>query len=46
MSTRPFDANDNDADDYIRLVTSDPDVAKKYDMHDEREFMGEDLDDD
>jgi hypothetical protein len=34
------------ADDYIRLVTSDPDVAKKYDMHDEREFMGKDLDDD
>ncbi|HEY0008594.1 MAG TPA: hypothetical protein VGB55_07715, partial [Tepidisphaeraceae bacterium] len=31
-------------DDYAYLVTSDPDVAKKYDMHDEAEFLGEDLD--
>jgi hypothetical protein len=27
------------ADDYAYLVTTDPDVAKKYDMHDESEFL-------
>ena len=31
------------ADDYIHLVTTDPEIAKKYDMHDEREFMGDDF---
>ena len=31
------------ADDYIHLVTTDPEIAKKYDMHDEREFMGDDV---
>jgi hypothetical protein len=30
------------ADDYAHLVTSDPDVARKYDMHEESEFWGED----
>ena len=32
------------SDDYAHLVTTDPTIAKKYDMHDEREFWGsEDL---
>jgi hypothetical protein len=26
--------------DYVRLVTSDPEVARKYDMHEESEFLG------
>ena len=26
-------------DDYAHLTTTDPDVAKKYDMHDESEFF-------
>ena len=30
------------ADDYAHLVTTDPDVARKYDMHEESEFFGED----
>lgn len=34
------------ADDYIYLITTDAEIAKKYDMHDEREFLGEELDDD
>lgn len=29
-------------DDYGHLVTTDPDVARKYDMQDEREFLGDD----
>jgi hypothetical protein len=29
-------------DDYARLVTTDPAVAKKYDMHEEDEFWGDD----
>jgi hypothetical protein len=33
-------------DDYAFLVTTDPQVAEKYDMHDETEFWGEDLDED
>lgn len=28
-------------DDYAYLVTTDPEVAKKYDMHDESEFLDE-----
>lgn len=28
------------ADDYAHLTTTDPSVAKKYDMHDESEFFG------
>ena len=31
-------------DDYARLVTTDPDVAKKYDMVEESEFWDGDLD--
>jgi hypothetical protein len=27
--------------DYVRLVTTDPDVARKYDMHEESEFLDE-----
>jgi hypothetical protein len=30
------------AGDYVYLVTSDPAVAKKYDMHEESEFLGDD----
>ncbi len=29
-------------DDYAFLITTDPDVAKKYDMHDESEFWSDD----
>jgi hypothetical protein len=29
------------ADDYAYLITTDSDVAKKYDMHDESEFLDE-----
>jgi hypothetical protein len=32
------------ADDYVYLVTTDAHVAKKYDMHDEKEFWNEDDD--
>ena len=35
------DPNGGTGDDYIHLVTSDPQVAKKYDMHDERDFWAE-----
>ena len=38
-----LDPGGGTSDDYAHLVTTDPDVAKKYDMHDEREFF--DLDD-
>jgi hypothetical protein len=31
-------------DDYAYLVTTDPEVARKYDMHDERDFLGKDDD--
>ena len=30
------------SDDYAYLTTTDPVIAKKYDMHDEREFLGDD----
>ncbi|MCH8828373.1 MAG: nucleotidyl transferase AbiEii/AbiGii toxin family protein [Planctomycetes bacterium] len=39
-----LDASGGTGDDYSHLVTEDADVAKKYDMHDEREFL--DLDED
>ena len=32
------------AGDQTRLTTTDPDVARKYDMHPESEFFGEDDD--
>jgi hypothetical protein len=39
-----LDPEGGTADDYALLVTNDPDVAKKYDMQDEAEFMPEDED--
>jgi hypothetical protein len=39
-----LDPDGGTADDYAHLVTTDPQVAKKYDMHDEAEFWGEDGD--
>jgi len=38
-----LDPGGGTADDYAYLVTTDPDVARKFDMHDESEFWGEDL---
>jgi len=40
-----MDPEGGTAEDYIYLFTTDPEVAKKYDMHDEREFLGEVADD-
>ncbi|HUY32631.1 MAG TPA: nucleotidyl transferase AbiEii/AbiGii toxin family protein [Pirellulales bacterium] len=37
-----LDSGGGTADDYAYLVTTDPEVARKYDMHDEREFLDED----
>ncbi len=34
-----LDPNGGTGDDYAHLVTTDPDIAKKYDMHDESEFL-------
>jgi len=34
-----LDVSGGTGDDYAYLVTDDADVAKKYDMHDEREFL-------
>ena len=39
------DPDGGTADDYLHLVTTDPEIAKKYDMHDEREFWGEEQSD-
>lgn len=36
-----LDPEGGTADDYAFLVTTDPEVAKKYGMHDESEFLGE-----
>ena len=33
-----LDTHGGTADDYAQLVTTDPDIARKYDMHDESEF--------
>lgn len=38
-----LDPGGGTADDYAYLTTTDPDVARKFDMHDESEFWGEDL---
>lgn len=35
-----LDPNGGTADDYAYLVTTDPDIARKYDMHEESEFWG------
>lgn len=42
-----MDPEGGTADDYALLITTDPDIAKKYDMHDESEFWdaGEAADD-
>jgi len=37
-----LDPDGGTSDDYAHLVTTDPDVARKYDMHDESEFLGND----
>jgi len=37
-----LDPEGGTADDYAYLVTTDPEVAKKFDMHEESEFWGED----
>jgi hypothetical protein len=34
-----LDSGGGKADDYAYLVTTDPIIAKKYDMHDEKEFL-------
>jgi hypothetical protein len=36
-----LDPDGGTADDYAHLVTTDPDVARKYDMHDESEFWND-----
>ncbi len=36
-----LDPDGGTSDDYAMLVTEDPDIAKKYDMHDEREYWDE-----
>jgi hypothetical protein len=36
-----LDPEGGTGDDYAHLVTTDPIVAKKYDMHDESEFWDE-----
>lgn len=41
-----IDPNGGTADDYALLVTTDPEVAAKYQMHPESEFLGEADDDD
>ena len=37
-----LDPTGGTSDDYAYLVTTDPDMAKKYDMHEESEFLGDD----
>ena len=37
-----LDLQGGPSDDYVRLVTNDPNIARKYDMHDESEFWDED----
>ena len=41
-----FDPDGGTADDYVYLYTTDPNVARKYDMHDEADFWGEEEDGD
>ena len=36
-----LDPGGGTADDYAQLVTTDPDVARRYDMHEESEFFGD-----
>ncbi len=37
-----LDTNGGTADDYAQLVTRDPEIARKYDIHDESEFWEDD----
>ena len=37
-----LDPEGGTADDYAYLITTDPEIAKKYDMHEEDEFWGDD----
>lgn len=37
-----LDPDGGTGDDYAHLVTTDPNIARKYDMHDENEFWGKD----
>lgn len=39
-----LDPEGGTANDYAQLVTTDPDVARKYDMHEESEFFGDEED--
>lgn len=41
-----LDPEGGTVDDYAYLVTTDPEIAKKYDMHEESEFFGGDETDD
>ena len=41
-----LDSEGGTGDDYAYLITSDPEVAKKYDMHEESEFWAEEEDED
>jgi hypothetical protein len=41
-----LDPEGGTSDDYAYLVTHDPEIAKKYDMHEESEFWGEPSDKD
>lgn len=41
-----FDPKGGTVDDYVYLYTNDPIVARKSDMHDEAEFLGDDEGDD
>jgi len=36
-----LDPDGGTGDDYAYLMTTDPDIAKKYDMHEESEFFGD-----
>jgi hypothetical protein len=40
-----LDYDESVSDDYARLVTTDPEIAKKYDMVEESEFWGDEGDD-
>jgi hypothetical protein len=40
-----LDPGGGTADDYVRLVTNDPEIARKYDMHPESEFLDEEPED-
>jgi hypothetical protein len=41
-----LDRDRGNAPDFVYLVTTDPEVAKKYGMKDDAEFLGDDKDSD